>query len=96
MVVNQISTPDEQLQSYPFRAFIFDIKALHQRTECTIAHIYREGNKCADELARLRVDQAEDFEVYEDPPQTLGPFLVADMIGIMYERSRLLLNSLLF
>lgn len=75
MAVNQISTPDEQLQNCPFRALLFNIKALLQRTECNIVHIY------CDELARLGADQAKDLEVYEDPPQTLRPFLVADMVG---------------
>ncbi|GMP95759.1 hypothetical protein CsSME_00044682 [Camellia sinensis var. sinensis] len=86
VTVNRITTSDEQLQNYPFRALLFDIKALLQRTECHITHIYREGNKYADELARLGVAQAVNLEVYDDPPQSLQPLLVANMVGIVYER----------
>lgn len=51
-----------------------------------IKHIFCEASKSADALAQIGVDQQEVLEIYEDPPSSIRPFLVADLVGLVYER----------
>lgn len=54
--------------------------------QARIKHCYREGNKCADRLARLGADMEENFVVFDAPPPVIAPLLILDKLGMTQER----------
>ncbi|KAK9984265.1 hypothetical protein SO802_033790, partial [Lithocarpus litseifolius] len=48
-------------------------------------HCYREGNKCADRLARLETDMEESFVIFDAPPTVVVSLLVLDKLGMTQE-----------
>ncbi|KAK1410229.1 hypothetical protein QVD17_36764 [Tagetes erecta] len=51
------------------------IDAIMIDRNCTIIHRRREGNQCADLLAKLGGKQSEEFTLLEEPPAVLMPYL---------------------
>ncbi|CAL5347381.1 unnamed protein product [Camellia sinensis] len=72
---------------FPFKGLLEDAKIIFRGCECTIHHIYKEGNLCADPLAKFGAEQPKDILVVNDPPQEIQCYLVADMIGLSRERN---------
>jgi len=70
----------------PHAVLIQECKALMANTGCTLRHILREGNKVADKLANLGVDQDEKWVSHISPPDDIIPLLEADMRGVAFER----------
>ena len=51
-----------------------------------IQHCYREGNKCADALARRGAFLSQNFSIFLDPPSDVALLLSLDAAGTMYDR----------
>ncbi|KAF7814751.1 reverse transcriptase [Senna tora] len=52
----------------------------------SVSHTFREGNQCADLLARLSLLKQEDFVVYQNIPPFLKLYFLADLHGVTFER----------
>ncbi|CAL5382095.1 unnamed protein product [Camellia sinensis] len=70
----------------PFRSIVEDSRHLIRRRNCSIQHILREGNKCADLLANMGAEQLEPLVVVDEPPIVVRSQIVADMVGMAYRR----------
>lgn len=44
----------------------------------------REGNQCADFMAKIGANQYESWKIFSTPPQGLSSLLLADMAGIEF------------
>ncbi|CAL5413457.1 unnamed protein product [Camellia sinensis] len=69
------------------RGLVADARIIFTGCQCTVQHIYREGNLCADAMAKLGAEQPEDILVVNDPPAEIRELLVSDMVGIARERA---------
>ncbi|GMP67668.1 hypothetical protein CsSME_00027579 [Camellia sinensis var. sinensis] len=72
---------------HPYRGLVEDARVIFNGYQCTAQHVYREGNLCADALAKLGAAQLEDILVVYDPPAEIRELLVADMLGMGRERA---------
>lgn len=72
--------------AYQMEALIGDVKALCNELKIKVQHTLREGNKCADFLAKLGASQELQFVYLVDPTPDLIPFLLADEAGTSYIR----------
>ena len=80
-MVNAANTNSE------FAPLVDDCRDLLKRfPQAQIKHCYREGNKCADRLARLGTDLEKNFVVFAAPPSVIVPLLVLDKLGFTQER----------
>ncbi|KAL7210803.1 hypothetical protein ACSBR2_013807 [Camellia fascicularis] len=70
----------------PYRAIVEDARPLLQRCNCSIQHIMREANQCADKLANMGADQVEHLLVMEEPPPEVRSLIVADVVGTAFRR----------
>ena len=53
-----------------------------------VVHVFREGNRCADALARLGSSMAEEFLVFDNPPSPdVLYFVNTDAAGVLYNRT---------
>ncbi|KAJ4828827.1 hypothetical protein Tsubulata_008906 [Turnera subulata] len=67
---------------HPLYALLFDIHELLARPwDCSIARVYREGNSCADFLAKFGVSQLSPVCIWSSPPDDLLPLLYSDVTG---------------
>ncbi|XP_028100581.1 uncharacterized protein LOC114299952 [Camellia sinensis] len=80
LAINQIQI--EPCLNSPYKALIEDAKFLLKRCNCSLCHTPREGNKCADLLANMRVAQDEHVLVLEEPPNEVKALIINDMIGV--------------
>ena len=70
-----------------FAPLVDDCRDLLKRIpQAQIKHCYREGNKCANKLARLGTDLEENFVVFYAPPSVIAPLLFLDKLGFTQER----------
>ncbi|XP_028083701.1 uncharacterized protein LOC114284948 [Camellia sinensis] len=67
----------------PFKNLVEDANILLNGCECTIQHIWKQGNLCADALAKLGANQPEEMLVVNEPPAELRSYL----LGIPRERA---------
>lgn len=68
-------------------SLIWDIKDLLARDWLVdIHHILREGNACADFLAKHGAGQDQEFVSIDQPSPDLGLLLLADASGVAFER----------
>lgn len=51
-----------------------------------LLHTWREGNSCADALAKLGVRQREVLRTMESPPGVLRPLLLGDELRVPHVR----------
>ncbi|KAI8533199.1 hypothetical protein RHMOL_Rhmol11G0278700 [Rhododendron molle] len=70
----------------PHTVIIRECKALMAAMGCTLNHTLREGNKVADKLANLGVEQEEKMVSHISPPDDIIPLLEADMRRVIFER----------
>ena len=73
----------------PYSLLLCNCRCLLRRIpKVQVVHVYREGNRCADALARWRSMTEEDFVVFSSPP-TLDVlyFVNMDMAGMYVVRS---------
>ena len=70
-----------------FTPLVDDCRDLLKRfPQAQIKHCYREGNKCADRLARIGTELEENFVVFAAPPSVIVPLLVLDKLGFTQAR----------
>lgn len=55
------------------------IKKIMIEQRCVMIHTRRDGNHCADQLAKLGRRQLEEYVDLEEPPVRLLPYLLGDM-----------------
>uniref|UniRef100_A0A2N9IZP5 C2H2-type domain-containing protein n=1 Tax=Fagus sylvatica TaxID=28930 RepID=A0A2N9IZP5_FAGSY len=66
-LVNSITTPNAFLST-----IVTDCRSLMERFErCSLKHIFREANGCADLLAKSGCDQSPDFIAFPNAPATM-------------------------
>ena len=64
-----------------------DIRALLQRQwNVRVSHMFREGNFCADALAKRGATQMEEVTLWNSPPSDLHQLLLADCMGVVFNR----------
>ena len=68
------------------RNIVEDARHLLKRCRCSTHHILREGNQCADTLAKGGAEQEEHLVGMEDPPDEVRSLVVANLLGREYQR----------
>ncbi|KAJ9540640.1 hypothetical protein OSB04_027146 [Centaurea solstitialis] len=63
----------------PVKPVVDAIKRLQLEQRCTLIHTRRDGNHCADQLAKLGGKQSEECVLLEKPPEMLIPYLLRDI-----------------
>ena len=80
----------------PYAPFLYDCRCLLTRfIQVQVTHVYREGNRCVDALARWGSNMAEAFAIFDCPPSSDVVYLVnMDNVGMFVNRvSKLDTNS---
>ncbi|XP_028070017.1 uncharacterized protein LOC114272492 [Camellia sinensis] len=72
----------------PFRGIVEDARITMRGCDCTIQHIRRDANICADAMAKLGEYQPAELLIVQDPPAELRPLLVEDIVHLSMEGSR--------
>ena len=55
-------------------------------TNCSVMHVYREANGCANRLARMGADLKSDYLFLYDPPPVVVDLLDNDKAGHVCNR----------
>ena len=55
--------------------------------EVNLIHTYREGNVCADWIAKTGASGIEPLVLWVDPPQAISNILLADTMGVRFCRN---------
>ncbi|KAL7182936.1 hypothetical protein ACSBR1_041590 [Camellia fascicularis] len=69
------------------QGLVEDARIIFNDYQCTVQHTYRDGNLCADAMAKLGADQPEDILVVNDPPVEIKELLVSDMVGLARKKA---------
>ena len=80
----------------PYAPLLYDCRYLLTRfIQVQVVHVYREGNRCADALAKWGSNMTEAFAVFDRPPSSDVLYLVnMDNVGMFVNRvSELYPNS---
>ena len=68
--------------SEPYADLISAIRELlHRNWSCSITHVYREANRCADWMATNASTLHAGLHVFYNPPKGVNPSLLADAQG---------------
>ncbi|KAL7256446.1 hypothetical protein ACSBR1_010384 [Camellia fascicularis] len=59
---------EKKRDTCPFKNLVEDAKILLRGCNCTVQHVWKEGNLCADALAKLGATQPEDMLDVNEPP----------------------------
>lgn len=70
-----------------YKGLLEDAKIIMRGCECTVQYVFKEGNLCADTLAKLGAEQPEDILVVNEQSAEIWSLLVADIIGRARERA---------
>lgn len=70
----------------PHKVLIQECRVLLATMGCTLRHAFREGNRVADKLADMGVDQGDRMVLLIVPSHDTIPLLEADMRGVAFER----------
>lgn len=69
-------------QDSPLYILICQIRNYISRDwECRLQHVWREGNKYADWLAKSSVNEESGMQIITEPPQEHRELLGADILG---------------
>ena len=73
----------------PYLPLLNDCRYLLSRfLQTRVVHVFREGNRCADALARMGSNMAEEFLVFDIPPSLDFLYFVnMDVVGVLYNRT---------
>ena len=82
--INLINGPIERYHIYV--VLIQDIKNLLRHTNVTVSHTLREGNQCADFMAKLGASSDIDLLFHESPPVGLDNLLRSDAADTLFLR----------
>jgi ribonuclease HI len=74
------------LKYHVYAVLIQDIKELLEQTQASISHTLREGNQCADFLAKLGASSNIAFTCHDSPPSELLPLIRIDASGASFLR----------
>ncbi|XP_024640718.1 uncharacterized protein [Medicago truncatula] len=72
---------------HAYAVLIQDIKDLLSAQNYSVHHCLREGNQCADYLAKLGASSNEECLVHASAPQELLVLLQMDAIGTLFPRA---------
>ncbi|XP_039686921.1 uncharacterized protein [Medicago truncatula] len=72
---------------HAYAVLLQDIKDLLSSRNFTVHHCLREGNQCADFLAKLGATSNEEFSTYDTSPSDLLPLIKNDALGVLYPRA---------
>ncbi|PWA72247.1 ribonuclease h protein [Artemisia annua] len=80
----------QEVDKYHSLKLVLDaIRDMMMEQKCYVSHTRRDGNQCADLLAKLGGTQYEEYVVLEQPPVLLVPYLVRDAkAACEFERNR--------
>lgn len=78
---------NQKESGHPMMSLIEDVKTLLKELNSIVQHTFREGNKCADFLAKMGASQELPFVYLIEPTPTLVPLIKADEEGVSYIRS---------
>jgi len=70
-----------------YAILIHEIKVLLSQTNVLLHHTLREGNQCADFLAKLGASSNDTFKHHPQPPDDLRPLLRTDALGTLFLRA---------
>ena len=74
-------------KNHPLFSIIDACKLLIMRDwNCSVNHIYREGNRVADALAKIGQSLGLGLTVFDVPPPQIFPLLEADSKGVSFAR----------
>ncbi|KAH0719726.1 hypothetical protein KY290_006458 [Solanum tuberosum] len=77
------------VDNHPDRDVIEECRRLLFELGISMMHTLREGNSCADHLAKLgRMQLDEDLVILHRPPHSMHQLLLADMAHVAYPRYR--------
>jgi ribonuclease HI len=72
---------------HAYDVLIQEIKDLLSTRNFSIHHCLREGNQCADFLAKLGATSNEEFSTYDTAPTGLIPLIKNDAMGVLFPRA---------
>lgn len=72
---------------HAYAVLIQDIKDLLVSHNFTVQHCLREGNQCADFMAKLGASSNDEYLIHSSPPQDLPDLLRNDGVGIYFPRA---------
>lgn len=59
-------------------------KHIHMDWSCMLFHTLREGNQCADQLAKFGAITDDQLVVIQQPPPEMGSLLLTDALGVSF------------
>ncbi|OMO66936.1 hypothetical protein COLO4_30280 [Corchorus olitorius] len=81
----------DNVSNHTYSTLIYDCRCLMETLGVrALKHVLREGNKCADILAKLGATQDQSFTTFNSTPDFLFLAVFADIMGVTYPR---LMNS---
>ncbi|XP_028059243.1 uncharacterized protein LOC114262983 [Camellia sinensis] len=80
---------DDLGERCPFRGIVEDARIIMRGCDCSILHIRREANICADVMAKLGEYQPADLLIVNEPPEELRTLFVADIVHLSKESDRM-------
>ncbi|OIT01967.1 putative ribonuclease h protein [Nicotiana attenuata] len=81
-----LTVADNVTKSHPDRVLMKECRSLISKLGITLIHTLRQGNNCADHLAKLGRTQKEDLVILHRPPHSMQLLLLADMAHVAYAR----------
>jgi len=82
--INLIQGPSMKFHVYA--VLIQDIKELIAQTNVTVYHTLREGNQCADFMAKLGASSNIELLLHSSPPNDLMHLITTDAAGSFFSR----------
>ncbi|XP_028072274.1 uncharacterized protein LOC114274528 [Camellia sinensis] len=80
---------DDLGERCPFWGIVEDARIIMRGCDCSIQHIRREANICADAMAKLGEYQPADLLIVNEPLEELRTLLVADIVHLSEESDRM-------
>ncbi|KAK2975433.1 hypothetical protein RJ640_007663 [Escallonia rubra] len=84
--ISLISSREEVDDKHPMKRIIDECREIMASCGCFMVHTVREGNFCADMLAKLGHWLQSDYIELRDPPLEVTPYLSRDAVGFKYKR----------
>ncbi|XP_028051173.1 uncharacterized protein LOC114255822 [Camellia sinensis] len=65
----------------PYKGIIEDAKIIMRGCKCTVQHVFKKGNLCANALAKFGAEQPEDILVVNKPLVEIRRLLIVDIVS---------------
>ena len=75
-----------EIENHPAKIIVQDCRVLLRDLEAELIHSLREGNRCADMLAKVGINQGEEDIKIVIPPAEVVELLKDDLKGIAFSR----------